>query len=161
MSSWRDLAADVFASREEVPAPAGVPRPEDLIKPENRSKPDIAGALLERVASLSRMPPPKVKNCAAWFEVVQDAQRLVSEGWAERALALGWTAGDLFGVGQQDSHDFAGLAVWLAGRRIVVIDETIAVARGDDGRAVFNRRSFGHGKDARQSPVLLWQFGRG
>jgi len=118
-------------------------------------------AIFDQVARLSHLSPPKVHNRAAWFEVVQDAQRLVSEGWADRALDLGWTAGDLFGVGQRDSHDFAGLAVWLEGRRIIVMDETIAVARDERGRATFNRRGFGHGKDVRQPPVLLWQFGRG
>ena len=154
MSGWRELAADVFAAREEVAAPPDLP-------PMGEEPASAHQAIFDRVASLSRLAPPKVQNRAAWFEVVQDAQRIVSEGWADRALDLGWTAGDLFGVGQRDSHDFAGLAVWLEGRRIIVMDETIAVARDERGRATFNRRGFGHGKDVRQPPVLLWQFGRG
>ena len=36
-----------------------------------------------------------------WPRVQRDAARLVEGGWAQQALALGWTAADLFGCDQR------------------------------------------------------------
>ncbi|KQN10319.1 hypothetical protein ASE83_12420 [Sphingomonas sp. Leaf32] len=92
--------------------------------------------------------------------MVDDAHALAVDGWAGKALALGWNAYDVFGIGKRDSLDFAGLAVWLEGRTILVLDASRAMVRDRGGMACFERGGWGHGRDASAPPVLLWQFGR-
>ncbi|HEX7822733.1 MAG TPA: hypothetical protein VF463_19190 [Sphingobium sp.] len=90
-----------------------------------------------------------------WAVVAKDAIRLAANGWVRQALDLGWSAHDLFGVDPIDSDDFAGLAVWLNGRSINLIDPDRAIVVDRSGRSFFNRGGFGHGKDAVRPPVLL------
>ncbi|KQM98740.1 hypothetical protein ASE78_05805 [Sphingomonas sp. Leaf25] len=66
----------------------------------------------------------------------------------------------MFGIGKRDSLDFAGLAVWLGGREVVVMNADRALARSVDGMACFERGGWGHGRDASAETVMLWQFGR-
>jgi len=91
---------------------------------------------------------------------MRDAVRLIRDGWAEKALALGWTDLDLFGVGAKDSWDFSGLAVWLQGRELLALTPDDAVVRTETGRAWFRRQGWGHGKDADSPTIPLWEFGR-
>jgi hypothetical protein len=51
--------------------------------------------------------------------------------------------------------DHEGLAVWLDGRRILLLDErTCIVETGPDARSIFNRRST-------EGAVFLWDLGKG
>jgi len=101
--------------------------------------------------AVSRLPArrPNVEGTdAAWREIVADARRLVAEGWITTALALGWTAHDLFGV----LDDREGLAVWLRGRAIILIDGDGAVAHYPDQPAdLYRRRDLPGAK-------LLWEM---
>lgn len=84
---------------------------------------DDTMALIERgLFRLRRGPWAKVTDTAAWWITVGDALRLHNDGWTAKALALGWGVADLFGIGRQGSDQFAGLAAWLDGRRIAILD---------------------------------------
>lgn len=150
MGSWRDVAAAV-AQRQEPARPTSEVSfglPEDL------------AASIRRLEAL---PPPRgLDRQANWRGVVADALTIARDGWAAKAIALGWTTGDLFGIGPRDDWDFQGLALWLNGRRILMIDARQAVASGDhaDYRATFVRGGMRHGTHPVISPVMLWEFGR-
>jgi hypothetical protein len=151
MPNWKTVAAEVMG---EVVAPA------PLSKPENFGLPDDLTAALRRLETLP--PPRKIERAANWRGVVADAMTLARDRWAAKAMALGWTAGDLFGVGARDDWDFQGLAVWLDGRRVVMLDHRQAIAAGDppDGRSAFMRGGMRHGMHPTVARVMLWDFGR-
>jgi hypothetical protein len=145
VDSWREVAARVVAEecqgiREQLPPALSLP---------------IAAGL----ASLAKMNPPRrLKAGCRWDEIKGDAARLAAEGWALNALALGWHPLELFGCGGQSSSDFEGLAVWLSGRKVALLDERSAVAAHGGAHFIFNRR---HGFDPSTSGgVFLWEFGR-
>ena len=113
----------------------------------------LARELADGVERLSRMPPPRLLNPSAWPVVVADAHRLLDEGWAAKALALGWSAFDLFGAVTDKDGDPSGdgLAVWLGGRRIALLSaRTCTVKDGANRRAEFTRRDT-------PRRVLLWE----
>lgn len=143
MRSWRDMAAEISghasAARVEKPMPQlaanGVP-------PE----------LLRGVALLPTFRPRQLTTWSMWDEVVEDAQRLIDSGWAARALALGWSPLDLFGVGPDGSESFEGLAVWLCRRRVLLLDDHSAIASDRRAYGFYNRRV--------GRAVFLWELGR-
>jgi hypothetical protein len=141
MSSWRDVAATVMA-QPAVPPPQA----------------DSYGLDADLAASLRRlegMPAPHVVGRGAWHPIVDDAMRIARNGWAASAVSLGWSLHDLFGIGPHDDLEFAGLAVWLRGRSIIVVDEARAIVADGNHRAAYNRRSLRDRK-----PIMLWEFGR-
>lgn len=155
MGSWRDVAASVRAGAVAIPRnvsatevgliSAGVPQ-------------DIA----QHLAWLERSPPPpNLKTRDQWAPTVADAIDLGRRGFVRQALDLGWSATDLFGIGPRDDDEFSGLAVWLAGRRLIILEAERAVARGSGSYSTFVRGGWGHGYWSDVEPVLLWQFGRG
>jgi len=104
---------------------------------------------------LLRQPCPRITRPEAWPEIIGDAVRLADEGWATQALALGWEPAHLWGCspdrGGNTDHD--GLAVMLAGRRIILLDERAAIIdAGNGARALFNVRLM-------PGAVLLWELG--
>ncbi len=147
MARWRELAAAVV----QVDQTSRDVRP-------SYGLPDDLAAQLRQLGTLPA--PQKLESPDQWRVVVRDALTIARAGWAASALSLGWSSLDLFGVGERDSLDFAGLATWLEGRTIVALDERVAVAVGEEGRDAFVRGGLGHGKDARTTPVHLWDFGR-
>lgn len=151
MGSWRDVAAAV-AQRQQPEV--------NSVAAENFGLPDDLAAALRRLETLP--PPRKLERAANWRGVVADAMTIARDRWAAKAMALGWTAGDLFGIGQRDDWDFQGLAVWLDGRRIVMLDERQAIAAGNplDDRSAFIRGGMRHGTQPTVAPVMLWDFGR-
>lgn len=164
MPSWQEVAAsllepDVAASllgAEWAGAQPG-PAPAPPRRRYSHLPPDIAAGL-ER---LQRTPTARFRgDTAAWTRAVDDAHALAVDGWAGKALALGWNVYDVFGIGKRESLDFAGLAVWLEGREVVAMDADRAIVRAHGSRAYFERGGWGHGRDASADPVLLWQFGR-
>lgn len=141
MPNWREMAAAVLEQ------PAAPPPAADSF--------GLDAGLAADLRRLDTMPPPRVVGRGAWRPIVDDAMRIARDGWAASALALGWSEADLFGIGPQDDLEFAGLAVWLHGRTIVVVDEARAIVADGDRRAAYNRR-----KAIGCDPVMLWQFGR-
>ena len=91
-----------------------------------------------------------------WPLVVADALGLARDGWAAKAMALGWTDPDLFGAVPDPDGDPAGdgLAVWLGGRKLLAITAEYAVAEDvGGGRSYFNRST-------RLGTTLLWDIGK-
>ena len=151
MGSWRDVAAAV--SQRQQPAP-------ESVAVESFGLPDDVAAALHR---LETMPPPRtMERTSNWRGVVADALTLARDRWAAKAMTLGWTAGDLFGIGPRDDWDFQGLAVWLEGRRIIMLNDQRAIVAGNpaDCRSTFIRGGMRHGSHPTVSPVMLWDFGR-
>jgi hypothetical protein len=112
---------------------------------------DISSGL----ATLRSMAAPRLHDPDRWSGVVSDALRLARDGWASKALALGWTDLDLFGAVPDRDGDPAGdgLAVWLAGRKLLALTAVYAVVDdGNGGRAFFNKREA-------EGAVLLWSLG--
>lgn len=155
MASWRDEVAALFEPNGALTQPPPAPKPV-------RRYTDVPADVAEGLERLQRTPGARFRgDKAAWARVVDDAHALAIDGWAGKALALGWNVHDVFGIGPRDSLDFAGLAVWLEGRSIVVLNADRAMVRDRGGMACFERGGWGHGRDASAEPVLLWQFGRG
>jgi hypothetical protein len=156
MSSWRELAAQVIGNPPvceslslSPPALCSVPSP---------ATPQW---LADEVGRLRGARPPRLRDPAVWRAVLDDAETLLRDGWAARALALGWHPLELYGADATGGDQYNGLAVWLDRRRIVVLDETHAVIRDGDWRRFLNRqRHFLDGGDGRGLAVFLWQFGR-
>lgn len=148
---WRDVAASVMAEGD---------KPAANLQAENFGLPDgLANALWR----LERMPPPsRLVQHMNWRGVVADAMTLARDRWAAKALALGWNAGDLFGIGPRDDWDFQGLALWLDGRRVVLLDDQRAIVADASGglRSAFDRGGMRHGTHPTITPVMLWDFGR-
>lgn len=109
---------------------------------------------LEQLATIR---PPRLTRPELWSAIVADALRLAADGWAAHALRLGWSPLELWGCspdrGGNPNHE--GLAVWLDGRRVLLIDDaTCIVESGPDARSVFHRRSVAAGG------VFLWNLGK-
>ncbi len=150
MGSWRDVAAAVVQRREQ---PAVLPPVAETF-----GLPDRLAASL-RV--LEYMPAPrKIEQGDTWRGIVRDALGIARGGWAANAMAFGWSAGDLFGIGPRGDWEFSGLAVWLRGRSIVLLDQQRAIVADGDRRAAFTRGGMGHGTRPTVIPVMLWEFGR-
>jgi TubC N-terminal docking domain len=96
-----------------------------------------------------RIPPQR------WPRVQRDVVRLVEGGWLERALALGWTAADLFSCDRRAPWhrlDRAGLVLLVGGHEIVELTGDNAALRTSTGSVLRYRRR----PPARPPVALLW-----
>lgn len=120
----------------------------------------LPGALAMGLHRLAAMPCPRlIREPAVWREVVGDALRLRDEGWLATALAMGWTALDLFGV----ADGFESVAVELRNRPVIALlaaqadhgsgaQACFVLDDGDGRRAAINRRQ------APKGAALLWEL---
>lgn len=143
MANWRDLAAAVSS-----PKPAPVPQ---------SAQPDdgLPDALREGLRRLAFRRPPTIQRPDVWQGIVSDAEYLARDRWAAKALALGWDAHDLFGVGPDDSDQYESLAVWLDGRKVAAIGGMSALTVCG---AMFLREAWGHATSPKFEPVFLWDW---
>lgn len=154
-ADWREAAAKALAAQAGG-SDGGLPAPTPPI-----ALYGLESGLYREISRLGSLSlPSRIQNAENWREVVRDAQRLARDGWASSALALGWTVADLYGVSSRDSWDFEGLAVWLAGRPVVMLDERVCIAGGGINRGLFQRGGPQHGTQPTIVPVMLWEFGR-
>jgi hypothetical protein len=119
-----------------------------------RGIPADAAQGLHRLGA-ARCPP--ITRPAVWPEIVADALRLIDEGWATQALALGWLPLHLWGCSPEKGGNEAqdGLAVVLAGRRIILLDDRSAIIESGAGtRRVFSVRPM-------TGAILLWELSNG
>jgi hypothetical protein len=137
-----------YVCRKDAITGAGTATSTHMQPPDVFELPALLAAGLERLRTL---PPPRTTNPEGWSRIVADAQRIADHGWAIQALQLGWGPLDLFGVSADP--DGLSLAVWLAGRRLVLIDERTAIAATGSDRHVYNRRPC--------DGVLLWNVAPG
>jgi hypothetical protein len=109
--------------------------------------------LADGLLRLQGMRPPRLATPDVWPGVVADAVWLGSEGRGGSAMALGWSLLDLFGCSPDIGGDAGkdGLAVWLNGRRDLLIGAECCILRDGQQRALFNRRP-------RPGGVLLWEL---
>jgi len=156
MGKWLDLAARLEAdvrdnrdNRDESPRfGANVP-----------NVPNVPASLPPSVTNglnrLGKMAAPPLQRPEAWPLVVSDALGLARDGWAAKALALGWTPVELFGAVTAIDGDPEGdgLAVWLRGRPIMAICETYVAVEDLGGRSYYNRRQA-------DGAMLIWDIGR-
>ncbi len=157
--SWRDFEAQSRlanacdnSDNSDVSSPGPLVRHTNVTNVTNvRSLPSDLQAGLVRLQAMSA---PRITRPQVWPEIVSDALRLASEGWAPQAIALGWGPLDLWGCSPDGggNPDHEGLALWLDGRRILLLDErTCIVDAGAGARVVFTRRPF-------EGAVLLWEI---
>jgi len=91
---------------------------------------------------LRSMPRPRITNPEAWPEIVADAISIADDGWAARAISLGWEPLHLFGwepSADPDPWDYS-LAVVMEGWPIVgVAADFITLRKGNVSRPFRNR----------------------
>jgi hypothetical protein len=101
---------------------------------------------------LARMAAPALVEPDVWPGIVADALRLAEDGWAEKAIALGWDPMHLWGAHLYEP----GLAVWLRCRRIVMLDAThCAVSDRPGAWSLFHKRPLPDGA------MFLWYYPTG
>jgi hypothetical protein len=140
-------------------AAQAIAEPRDVIE---ASLPEygLDAALLANLRRLRVLPPPARVDSSAWRAAVEDALSIARDSWASSALALGWSAHDLFGIGPRDDWEFSGLAVWLRGRSVILLNDRRAIASDGNRHHAFERGGIGHGTQPSIAPVMLWEFGR-
>ena len=158
MSRWLDLAAQMEGSGEPcansaISANRAETAPNDTTGTNGTQA--LPSPIVGGLKRLREMAAPRITRPEVWLAIVTDALRLASDGWAAQALALGWSPLDLWGCspvrGGNVSHD--GLAVWIDGRRVLLLDDASCIVEAGSGRSVFNRSSVAPGG------VMLWQLG--
>ncbi len=118
--------------------------------------PELPAACADGLRRLRSIPAPRLLHPDRWPLVVSDALGLAVDGWAAKALALGWSRVEIFGAVPDPAGDPAGdgLAVWMAGRKLLALTGEYAVVDdGGGGRSYFNRR-------AAEGAILLWRLGK-
>ena len=155
-----ELRAHLRQHRAEIVALLSAAEPANNMPPEGPAVCNVAGLPREisegvhAILSAERaqgIPPQR------WPRVQGDAARLVEGGWLERALALGWTAADLFGCDRRAPWhrlDRAGLVLLTGGHEIVELTEEVAVLRTPTGSVL----RFRHRPPARPPVTLLWEL---
>ena len=158
--SWRDLLPKVLAEREAQAVSSVSSVSSDNGEESRPNGPNGAnGAPAAIIAGLQRlraMRCPVGADKVVWRRVSKDALRLLDEGWAAKAMALGWSDLDLFGAVPDPAGDpySDGLAIWMKGRPLLALTAEYAVADDDNGgRSYFNRM-------VRSGACLLWDLKR-
>ena len=97
-------------------------------------------------ARLEALPAPRGVDGAAWLAMLDAAGRFLDE-WAGKAHALGWTAGELFGLDDDapwNRRDRRGAAFFLARAEVLAITrEAITVRIGDAKQSIYRRAGMG------------------
>jgi hypothetical protein len=92
---------------------------------------------------LKQIPAPEWVGVDRWFEMIQDADALLSN-WGSAAQDLGWTALDLFGVhpvAPGCRYDLMGLLPLLSGGRVSALSEqTAAIRRRSGATLIYTRK---------------------
>jgi hypothetical protein len=158
MGKWLDLAARLAADSGDNRDIRDISTSLGAIVPiVPNVPPSLPPSIVDGLAHLANAPAPRLIVPDAWPIAVADALRLASDGWAQKALALGWSDLDLFGaVPDRDGDPYAdGLAVKLGGRSILALCASFAtVTSGGASRTYLHRGN-------NDGAVLMWALGRG
>lgn len=157
MGKWLELAAKIEADKARAnsanSANSTSEAPNGTIGTNDTAS--LPSLIVDGLERLKAMPAPRMKQPEFWPIIVRDCVSLAADGWASRALALGWHPLNLWGVAEAAGGlvDLEGLGVWLSGRRVLMLDELSCIAEtGLRRRAIFHRRPF-------SGAVLLWDLG--
>lgn len=102
---------------------------------------------LEFFASLDPAKPFGDVPLRNYAQFVADARAFLASGFAEKAMALGWTTAELFGCDHDRPFariDREGLVWLLAGRRLIAVTADIAVIETWNGSRLTYRRKRKH-----------------
>ena len=163
MASWRDYAQkrDDGADSRAISANSAISPPDEAISAPNGTNgtngTHLPPSVRQGLAWLADAPAPRLIVPDAWPVAVADALRIASDGWADKAFALGWSELDLFGAvpDREGDPDADGLAVKLGGRTILALCANFAtVTSGGTARAYLHRGN-------NDGAVLMWAIGRG
>src|SRR5206468_4806977 len=94
-----------------------------------------------------------------WRQLIEDIDRFMGEGWAEKATVLGWGCYDLFGADRERPFarvDRAGLVWLLNGARIIMLSQDTAMIETRMGARQTYRR-----KPNEAVRVLAWELADG
>lgn len=159
-----DFDPDAWLAQSESTQPA-IPAKVAILQPASAEKiAGIAGIAAQQlapelVAGLDRlrmMEPPRITRPALWPEIVFDAVRLSRDGWAERALAVGWEPLQLWGCSPAigGDIDLEGLAVRLCGRKIIRIEKDFCEVKEGESWIAFLKPF------ATDGAIYLWDLAR-
>jgi hypothetical protein len=116
----------------------------------------VATAWAEILKLLNPDRPPGDMPLRRWHAFIADIGKFLEDGWANRAIALGWGAHDLFGCDRNRPFarlDQAGLVWFLNGDRVIALTTETAVIEKHTGTRQTWRR-----KAAEASQVLVWEL---
>ena len=108
-----------------------------------------------KVFGVLQLKPPALVDVARWRQCVEDGSKFLAR-WGQQAEALGWTAGDLFGLieiperpppsfSRLSRYDRLGLCWALQGRDVIALTAEGAVIRTTTGTTLTYYR---HGRPA-------------
>lgn len=129
--------------------------PADVIDRLRASKPQIMRCLPAVI--LQDRPRPETWPLARWKALQSDALAFVTDGWADRADALGWQPWELWGCHETASYhriDHLGLLALLNGDRITNIDERCAVLEAGTDRELRYYRK----KNRPRELTMIWEI---
>lgn len=151
--SWRDYASAQPCDKSDNSDTRGKAEP---FVPSVPFVTALPATVRDGLVRLSLAPAPRLLHPERWPNIVSDAQRLASDGWALAAMKLGWTELDLFGAVPDKDGDPAGdgLAVKLCGRPVLAICASFATVRDGPGARTYIYRGNNAGS------ILLWDLGR-
>src|SRR5215475_3281007 len=97
------------------------------------------GLRYRRAFAYLQLKPPALVDVARWRQCVEDGSKFLAR-WGQQAEALGWTAGDLFGLieiperpppsfSRLSRYDRLGLCWALQGRDVIALTAEGAVIR--------------------------------
>ena len=157
MGKWLDLAAKIEADKARANSANSANSTSDAPIGTNGTNgtATLPPLIVDGLERLKAMPAPRMKRPDLWPAIVRDCISLGTDGWASRALALGWHPLNLWGVAEAAGGlvDLEGLGVWLCGRRVLMLDERSCIAEaGPRSRAIFHRRPM-------SGAVLIWELG--
>jgi hypothetical protein len=155
-----ELRARLHQRKAEIVALLSAAEPANEVVLEGQPGQDVAGLpreVADGVRAILTADGARGISPQRWPRVQRDIVRLVEGGWMERALALGWTAADLFGCDQRAPWhrlDRAGLLLLTGGHEIVELTEDVAALRTSSGSVLrFRRRP-----PATPPVALLWDL---
>jgi hypothetical protein len=110
----------------------------------------------EALARLDPARPPDDVPLRRWFQFIDDCGRFLDEGWADRAVALGWGPFDLFGCDRFKPYariDRMGLLWLLNAQKLLALgSDSAAISTPSGGSITFRRCPNEPGR------VLAWQL---
>lgn len=116
----------------------------------------VATSWAETLKRLNPDRPPGDIPLRRWHAFIADVGKFLEDGWADRAMALGWRAHDLFGCDRNRPFarlDQAGLLWFLNGDRVIAVTTETAVIEKHRGTRQTWRR-----KAAEAKQVLVWEL---